>query len=581
MTNSRLQVYFLGFIAALAGITLRLAYWQLVRGGDLRIEARDQYTSSEVLFPKRGEILSPDGFPLVYNRPIYNLTAYTPHLELAPVEVAEQILPLLEFDLEYPEYATDSAKKAARSIELQNIERGNIIDRLVNNNYAVLARGLSVTQKSAVSALGILGTGFEEGYKRSYAEASMSAQVLGFVGRDDLGEPTGYFGLEGYYDRELKGHAGLTKEEVDAGGNPLIIGDYRSLSEKEGRTLSLHLERSVQHIIEEALKDALTRYGASAGEVLVMDPDTGGILAMASFPNYDPANFFKFDTSLYKNPSVASAFEPGSTFKVLTMAAAIEEDAIKLDDKCDICEGPLTIGKFTIKTWNNEYNSNSTPEQILANSDNIGMVWVVQQLGGDKFVKYLENFGFGQLTGIDLQEESTPALRTSWGDIDHATSSFGQGIAVTSIQMLSAVTAIANGGLLLEPHVVEKVIGDKVLPIEKKVVRRVISEDTANKVTNLMISSAEHGDAKWTRLPDHIVAGKTGTAQVPVAGHYDEDKTIASFVGFAPAHNPRFVMLVKLREPTSSPWGSETAAPLWFSIAKKLLLHYNIPPGAK
>jgi stage V sporulation protein D (sporulation-specific penicillin-binding protein) len=580
MSSSRLQTFFLGFIIILTGITLRLAYWQIVKGDELRIEAREQYLSSQILAPKRGEILSSDGFPLVYNRPIYNLTAYTPHLELSPVEVADQLLPLLEFDLDYPEYATDPGKKDDRRRELLGIERGNIIDRLTSRSHAVLARGLSITQKSLVSSLGILGTSFEEGYTRSYPEASMSAQLLGFVGRNDLGEPTGYFGLEGYYDRELRGKQGLIKEEVDAGGNPIIIGDYRALAQEEGRTLTMHMERSVQYQVEQALLDALVRYGAASGEVIVMDPNTGGILALASFPNYDPGSFYKFDTRLYKNPSVASAFEPGSTFKVLTMAAAFEEDALNEDDHCDICEGPLTIGKFTIKTWNDEYHDNSIPEDILANSDNIGMVWIVQKLGGDKFVEYLSRFGFGEPTGIDMQEESSPELRDSWGDIDHATASFGQGIAVTSLQLIRAVAAIANGGLLMEPHIVKEVAGDKTLPIQPKVVRRVISEETASTVTKLMIASAEHGDAKWTRLPNYQVAGKTGTAQIPVNGKYDQDKTIASFVGFAPAQNPRFIMLVKLTEPQSSPWGSETAAPLWFSIARDLLLHYNIPPDA-
>jgi cell division protein FtsI (penicillin-binding protein 3)/stage V sporulation protein D (sporulation-specific penicillin-binding protein) len=260
------------------------------------------------------------------------------------------------------------------------------------------------------------------------------------------------------------------------------------------------------------------------------------------------------------------------------MAAALEENSIALDDRCDICEGPLTIGKYTIKTWNDEYNPNSTPEEILANSDNIGMVWIQRKLGGDKFLEYIKRFGFGEPSGIDLQEEASPALRTRWGDIDYATASFGQGIAVTSIQMLRAVASIASGGNLLTPHVVAEVLGDRAIPIHPQVVRRVISESTAQRMTSLMTASAEHGDAKWTRLPDYTVAGKTGTAQIPLQGHYDEEKTIASFVGFAPAKNPKFVMLVKLREPTSSPWGSETAAPLWFTLARKLLLHFNIPP---
>lgn len=581
MFSHRLQILFLLFVTALGGIVLRLAYWQLVKGGELRVAARDQYQANEVLTPNRGEILTADGYPLVYNRPVYNLTAYTPHLEESAVNIADRLVPLLEFDLDTPEYATDEGKRSARLHELESITRGEIIDRLSSQDYAVLTRSLSVEQKQAVTDLGFTGLAFEEGFTRSYPEASISAHLLGFVGRDDVGNPTGYFGLEGYYDRELRGRPGFEQEERDAAGNPLIIGDYRSLASQSGRTLHLHLERSVQYLAKTALVDGLKRYGAVAGEILVMDPETGGILAMASLPDYDPARFHRFDTALYKNPSISSAYEPGSTFKVLTLAAALEENAVKLDDHCDICAGPLSVGEYQIKTWNNEYHPDSTPQEILENSDNIGMVWIQRLLGGERFLSYLQAFGLGQLTDIDLQEESTPALRERWGEIDYATSSFGQGIAVTSIQMLRAVAAIANGGLLLEPHVVAEVAGETAIPVKPKVIRRVISEETADIVTRLMVASAEHGDAKWTRLPDYTVAGKTGTAQIPLEGHYDEDKTITSFVGFAPADNPRFVMLVKLEEPTTSPWGSETAAPLWFNLARRLLLHYNLPPSSK
>jgi len=260
------------------------------------------------------------------------------------------------------------------------------------------------------------------------------------------------------------------------------------------------------------------------------------------------------------------------------MAADMNEDVVKETDQCDICASPYTLGKYTIRTWDNTYRPNESPEDIIVHSDNVGMVWTEQRLGGDKMLQYIQNFGFGQKTGIDLQEEVASPLRTKWGDIDYATSSFGQGIAVTSIQMVTAVSAIANGGYLLEPHIVQSVIGDTTVNIDRKVVRQVISTDTAARVTNLMIDAVEKGEAKFARIKGYTVAGKTGTAQIPVAGHYDPTKTIASFVGFAPAYHPRFVMLVKLVNPQSSQWGSETAAPLWFSIAKQLFLHYNIPP---
>lgn len=576
--KSRIQILFLGFLVTVGAIILRLAYWQLVKGPDLAVQARDQYTSKEILVPHRGEIMTADGYPLVVNRPIYSLTAYAPNLKEKPKAIVDSVLPLINIVIDDPAIATDTAKNTA-AVDAARKDLGNsMLEGLNGKNYTVLARSLSSDEKQAIDALNLNGLNFDESFTRGYPEASMSAHVVGFVGRNDLGDPTGYFGLEGFYNRELGGRAGIEKQEKDAVGNPLMIGDYRELGRRDGRTLQLHLERSTQYIAETELKKGLERYGAVSGEVLIMDPSTGGILAMASLPAYDPAKFYQYDTALYKNPAVANAYEPGSTFKVLVMAAAINENKIKLDDRCDICGGPLPVDKYMIKTWNNQYHPDSTPEEIIANSDNVGMVWTERKLGGEKMLEYLKKFGFGEKTGIDQQEEIAPALRDKWGEIDYATASFGQGIAVTSIEMLRAVGAIANGGKLMEPHIVSQVTGDSVTSIEPRVVREVISRDTADKMTQIMIGSAEHGDAKWTRLPDYTVAGKTGTAQIPVSGHYDTEKTIASFIGFAPAKNPRFVMLVKLREPQTSPWGSETAAPLWFTLARKLLVHYNIPP---
>ena len=210
------------------------------------------------------------------------------------------------------------------------------------------------------------------------------------------------------------------------------------------------------------------------------------------------------------------------------------------------------------------------------------MVDVARRLGREKILSYLSAFGFGSLTGVDLEEESAPQLRPSrqWTEIDLATASFGQGIAVTPLQMVTAVAALANNGWLMEPHVVAQIKSAKgeTIEIKPKKVRQVVSPSTAKIITEMMVAAVEGGEAKWAKPRGYRIAGKTGTAQIPVAGHYDEKKTIASFVGFAPADNPRFVMLVTLREPTSSPWGSETAAPLFFNIAKELIVYYNIAP---
>jgi cell division protein FtsI/penicillin-binding protein 2 len=312
-----------------------------------------------------------------------------------------------------------------------------------------------------------------------------------------------------------------------------------------------------------------------------MDPKTGSILSMASYPNYDPAKYNEYEESMYKNPIVAESYEPGSTFKVIAMSAALEEKLVTPSMTVDE-GGPVRIGDYSIRTWNNQYHGNITISRVLELSSNVGMVTVGKKLGVDRFNAYIRMFGFGQLTGIDLEDESTPQLRDAkeWGEIDLATATFGQGIAVTPVQMVRAVAALANKGVLMEPHIVRELRDDgtRAVSIRPKIVRQVVSEATAKIMTEMMVSAVESGEARWAKPKGYRIAGKTGTAQIPVSGHYDEEKTIASFVGFAPADDPRFVMLVTLREPSSSPWGSETAAPLFFAIAKDLLSYYNIPP---
>ncbi len=576
--HDRIKYLFLGFLFSIALIILRLSYWQVVRGSDLSSQARDQYASKDVVDGARGGVITSDGFPLVINEASYTLGVYIPSVIDKSNSIVDRVMPLINFEIDDPSIATDEAKLKLALEELKTNTKSSMLDKLSKSGYSILARSLTVKEKESIDTLGIAGLTFDQSFIRGYPEASMSAHITGFVGRDDVGKPIGYFGLEGFYDRELSGRSRIEKQDKDAGGNPLLVGDFQMMPGRDGRTLKLYLERGTQYLVDNELAKGIDHYGATSGEVIVMDPKTGGILAMASLPSYDPIKFSQFDTNLYKNPSVAGSYEPGSTFKVLVMAAAFNEGVVKETDECDICSEPYQIGKYFIKTWNNQYKENGTPESIIVHSDNVGMVWAQQKLGGEKMLEYIKKFGFGAKTGIDLQEEIAPSLRTKWGDIDYATSSFGQGIAVTSIQMVSAVAALANGGVLMEPHLVQSVIGDTEVPVPPKSRGEVISKDTADRITALMIQAVEQGEAKWAAPKGYVLAGKTGTAQIAVDGHYDATKTTASFVGFAPAHNPKFVMLVKLSEPQTSQWAAETAAPLWFGIAKKLLLHYNIAP---
>lgn len=563
--NWRLNVILLFFLIFGGLVIWRLFYWQVIKTDELTTAAENQHWISFEIAAKRGQILASDNFPLANNQEAFLVFASLPDLKEKPATIASKIAPFLV----PPDEQVDM--------------EGLIKERLTRSDlvWVPLKHKVPEINKEAIENLKLAGIGFEEEEQRSYPEGSVSAHLLGFVGSDVNGRDKGYFGLEGFYDLELKGRSGLVRREKDASGKPILVGGLKKEVQKDGADLLTTIDRTVQFIIEEKLKKGLPRYGAVSGTVTLMEPKTGAILALASYPAYNPASYFDFDKKLYPNPVVASTFEPGSIFKVLVMSAALNEGVVGPETKCDRCSGPRTIADYKISTWNEKYFPESTMTEVIQHSDNVGMVFVGEKLGISKMVSYLENFGIGKATGIDLQEESSPKLRpeAEWGQIDLATASFGQGIAITPIQMLRAVGAIANDGGLVKPYLVQKIMGkEKTTEIEPKEERLVIKPSTAKVMTEMMVNAVENGEAKWAKPKGYRIAGKTGTAQIPVAGHYDEEKTIASFVGFAPTDNPKFVMLVTLREPTSSPWGSETAAPLWFDIAKELFTYYGILP---
>ena len=555
-----LLVFFLAIVA-------RLFYWQVIYAESLQAQAEGQYFRDVKVEAVRGNIYYSDGFVMASSNPTFNLYALP---KAIPTDK--------KMDLAY----TLSKILADDQTEIDPLAK-DFINKLSQDLFWIqVKKNLDLKLKKKIENLNLEGIGFDASSSRFYPEGSSSAHLLGFVGSDAKGASRGYFGLEGYYEGELKGLAGLIHHEKDALGLPILIGNFLTSEARNGKDLILNIDRTIQFIVEQALQSGIERYGAKAGSVVVMDPKTGGILALASFPNYDPLKFFNYPKEHYKNPIVADQYEPGSTFKVLVMSAAIDEDMVKPDSQCDICSGPINLGGFTIRTWNNKYFPDTSMKDVIIHSDNTGMVFVGQKLGMDKFYSYLENFGLGKPTDIDLQDESAPPLRPKeeWRQIDLATSSFGQGIAITAIQMVRAVAAIANGGNLMEPHVVKQIKDERgTFEIKPKVVRQVIKESTSKIMTEMMVVAVNEGEAKWAKPKGFKIAGKTGTAQIPVAGHYDPDKTIATFVGFAPADDPKFVMLVRYDQPSSSVYGSETAAPTFFEIAKELFAYYKIAPS--
>lgn len=563
VSKTRFSLLLILFIFGFLLIIARLFYWQVIRGGELSVLAQKQYNFLYKAKAKRGNIYFSDKSPFVINQPGFLLYANPTRIE-NKTKLGELLSPIIEQD------------EASISALLQN-----------QLYWVAIKHKIDQETREKIAALQIKDLGFEEEPLRFYPEASMAAHLSGFVGSDINGDDRGYFGLEGYYDREIRGKENIIKSFIDALGRPILLGETQDKPLGSGRDLILNIDRTVQFIVENALAAGLEKYGAKGGVVIVLDPKTGAVLAMASRPSYNQATWQKFDEELYKNPAIAKTYEPGSTFKTLVMSAALNEGVVQADTVCDICDGPINIGGFTIRTWNSKYYKNTTMLEVIQHSDNTGMVFVGKKLGIDKLYSYLEAFGIGRPTAIDLEDEESPSLRAQkdFGEIDLATASFGQGIAVTPIQMVRAVSAIASGGELFEPQVVASVIKEngQEVKIAPKLKRRVISQKAARVMTEMMVNAVDNGEAKFAKPKGYRIAGKTGTAQIPIAGHYDPNRTIASFVGFAPVNpefieGPKFVMLVKLDEPTSSPFGSETAAPLFFDIAKKLFTYYNIPP---
>ncbi|MGD9129066.1 MAG: penicillin-binding protein 2 [Candidatus Woesebacteria bacterium] len=557
-------------------VQLRLFYWQIIKGPSLETQAKKQSQKVVEIKGKRGEISTSDGFLLVVNKEYFELFFNKKKQELSNQEIINQIKDILLRNNHLYQKAQD--KKEQKILEEELIET---LTKKMNRDgsWISLDKKISKETKEKIEELNLSSLEFEAFYDRFYPEASMAAHITGFVAENDEGEKVGYFGIEGALDKELAGKTSTSLLNTDALGLKLG-GQELFTNSMDGRNITLTIRRDLQFTTEQMLRAGIQKYEADAGEIIIMEPKTGKILSLATWPGYEQSYFSDYKTKQFKNPSLTHVYEPGSTFKTLTVAAGLDSQVITPETVCTRCSGPRKIDKYTIKTWNEEYHPNINITEALAKSDNIAMIFVAEKIGREKFLEYLKNFGIGQKIGLDLQEDTDSPFPQKLGPVELATVSFGQGISTTSLQLIRAIATIANQGKMMKPLIVEKAFD----PIQNKEIisqaileRQVISQESAQKVTKMMVNAAEKGEAQWTASARHTVAGKTGTSQIATKGGYEEDKTIASFVGFAPADDPRFIMLVKLINPKTSPWAAETAAPLWYKVADKVFLLMNIP----
>lgn len=554
----QIRIRFFGvlFILMFIAIAGRAVYLQVCLAPQLQERADQQRQQVIKLAPQRGSIFDRNGDPLAVSLAAESLYA-DPALIQDPSFAAQKLSPLL------------SISKS----EIKRLLEGE-------KRFVWLQRKLDPEIAQKIRKLKINGLRFVTERKRYYPQASIASHVIGFTGLD----PNGLEGVELEYDRQLQGEPGRLVSLRDARGRGLASSEQLVQGGEPGKNLHLTLDRSLQYVAEKELERVVSESHAVGGTVVVMEPASGRILALASQPDYNPNRAGYYAAARRRNRAVTDMYEPGSTFKPFLLAGVLEEGLVSTKKKIYCENGRFTVGGKTIR--DHKKFKQLTLKEMLKYSSNIGFAKLGKALEREKFYSYIRDFGFGEPTGLDLPGEVGGMLRTPsrWFEIDLAAISFGQGLSVTPLQMTAAMAAIANGGLLMEPYLVEKITDANGIKVQRRlpqVRRRVVSEETASLVRNMMVSVTEPGGT-GTRaaLPGYHVAGKTGTAQKvdPVTGGYSLDKRVSSFVGFVPAENPALVISVTVDEPKGKAYGGLVAAPVFARIAGQSLSHLNILP---
>lgn len=463
------------------------------------------------------------------------------------------------------------------------------IEQLLNNRdendrekkWVQIASRVSKKMGEQVAALGLPGVTVQPVWEREYPEGALGAHVLGFC----TVELRGFYGVEGSYDEQLQPEELEWEGPVDSAKEQIPWAATNIALPKPGTDLMLTLDRTVQTLVEEELAYSVQQYQAEGGTIIVMAPGTFEILAMASLPRYDPGryvDFFEWDTPPFENPAVSYQYEPGSVFKVLTVAAALDAGLVTPETTYQD-QGRIEVGGRVIENAARQAYGEQTVSDILVKSLNVGSAWLSTQMGPGMFYRYVQAFGIGHPTGVDLAGEVSgqlwpPSDYEHWHDSNLGVNAFGQGLAVTPLQMITAVATVANDGTRLRPHVVARRIEpDGAVSISQPVVEaQVVTSQTAHTLTEMMVRVVEEG-VPQAQVAGYRVAGKTGTAQIPIPGGYDPEGTITSFVGFGPLPDPRLVILVKLDRPQTSSWASETAARTFQRLMAQLFLALEVP----
>jgi cell division protein FtsI (penicillin-binding protein 3) len=551
----RLYILAALFALALCALLARLFDIQILQHHLLSGLAERQHQKSTELRGKRGTI---------YDRRLRELALSVDResMYLNPVEFSASPEMILQL-------ARQLGLKDATILEKTQRDR----------QFAWLKRKIPADETAALRALGLKGIGFVTESQRFYPKHALAGQVLGFVGTDEAGLE----GIEHAYETVLAGETMRVNLDRDARGRPIALSSDALHQLPQGHDLVLTLDERIQFVAERELRQQVTRLGARGGAVVVIQPFTGEILALANVATFDPNIFREASAKLWRERNITDTFEPGSTIKALLAAGAVEERLVRPDDMFFGEQGSIQVGTLTIR--DHEKFSWLTFREVIEKSSNVGAIKIGQRLGNDRLYDYLTRFGLGARTGVDFPGEAAGLLRPpqQWSEVSLASLSIGQELAVTSLQLATAFSALANGGIVMRPQLVKAIVknGEVIQETAPAPGRRVISEATARQITNILQGVVTRGSGRAAAVEGYTVAGKTGTAQKFDAGlgKYSPQKSVASFVGYLPAEQPRATVLVSVDEPQAGvAWGGVAAAPVFSAIAQQTMRYLRVPP---
>lgn len=553
--KERLTFLFILFIIFYFLLIYRLYNIQVIQSNKFEEIAQQEHLTSFSIEGERGNIYDRNLKKLVVNVNIQSLFAIPPKIE-NPREAALKISLIL------------------------NLETKEVLDKLNQKRpFVWIKRKLNETEVEEIKKLNLEGLDFLKESKRFYPKKYLASNLMGFVGIDNQGLE----GLELFFDQELKGLPGLVVLERDALGGKIPLSIKELNTHRDGNSIVLTIDEVIQYITEEALDKAFQKYKAKAGVAIVVEPKTGEVLAIAVRPSYDPNYFNKYALDLWRNLAITNTYEPGSTFKIVTIATALEEGVVKLDDQF-YCKGWTNYNGHIFHDIYQHGSQNLT--DIVKNSCNVGVIQVGTRLEQKVFEKSIRRFGFGTLTEINLPGEANGLIRSSkdWSKISLASISIGQEISITPIQLIMAISAIANRGTLMKPLIVKEILDsnqNSVKVFKPKAVRQVVSVETALTMTKILEQVVIDGTGMEAKLDEYQVAGKTGTGQIFdfATGKYSNSAYTSLFVGYVPAENPKISILILLDQPKGSYYGGTVAAPVFKEIASKVLPYLSIPPN--